>query len=334
MTDLRPLLDRVRRIIPSQTVEAIAQAAQARELARQRALPLAEAEALLLHGQAMLMFGRFEKGRAALLASLEIGRGVELGPLHGEALQQIARSYYAQGDYDRTAECWLACLDLPPEQADGDVRCLAHIGLGQLLYAQEQFESALAHHSHAVDLTVDPALALYRAAALINVAADQLQLGRLDEAEAALDEALPLIRLNPHAEHEAEVYGLRAQITLARGDIERAQRHLRVALKLSRLNSNGWGEAFNLITLGRCSLAAGDFDHARDELVQALALAEAMGTTSLAARAHQVLAELFQRLGQAADAQAHLERFGKLREQLLGQLSASRFATMELRLAD
>ncbi|MBM3117903.1 tetratricopeptide repeat protein [Jeongeupia naejangsanensis] len=334
MIDLRPLLNRVRRIIASQTVEAIAQAAQARELARQQAQPLAEAEALLLHGQAMLMFGRFEKGRTALMASLEIGRGVELGTLHGEVLHQIARSYYAQGNYDQTADCWVACLDLPPDQADGDVRCLAHIGLGQLLYAQEQFEAALAHHRHAVELTTNPDLALYRAAALINVAADLLQLERFDEAEAALDEALPLIRLNPHAEHEAEVYGLRAQITLARGDIERAQRHLRVALKLSRLNSNGWGEAFNLITLGRCSIAAGNFDHARDELSQALTLAEAMGTASLAARAHEVLAELFQRLGQAADAQTHLDRFSKLREQLLGQLSASRFATMELRLVD
>ncbi|WP_432722253.1 tetratricopeptide repeat protein [Jeongeupia wiesaeckerbachi] len=334
MIDLRPLLNRVRRIIASQTVEAIAQAAQVRELARQQAQPLVEAEALILHGQAMLILGRYETGRSALLAAFDIGRKVELGLLHGEAMHQLARSYYALGDYDRTAGYWLDCLDLPTTQADEDIRCQVHIGLGQLLYAQEQFEAALAHHRHAVTLTNAPQLAQYRATALINVAADQLQLKRFDEADAALNEALPLVRQSQHVEHEAEVFGLRAQIILARGDIERARHHLRVALKLSRLHSNGWGEAFNLITLGRCSIAAGHFDHARDELVQALRLAEAMGTASLAARAHEVLADLFQRLGQLADAQSHLDRFAKLREQLLGQLSASRFATMELRLAD
>ncbi|BCL77293.1 hypothetical protein JHS3_30290 [Jeongeupia sp. HS-3] len=334
MIDLRALLDRIRRIIPSQTVEAIAQAAQVRELARQQSQPLAEAEALLLHGQAMLMYGRYEKGRTALMASLEIGRGIELGTLHGEALQQIARSYYSQGDYDRTAECWLACLALPPERVSPDVRCLAHIGLGQLLYAQEQYEAALAHHRHAVTLTLRPELSLYHAAALINVAADLLQLSQIDDAEAILDQALPLVQLSRHVEHEAELYGLQAQIRLARGDFERAQRHLRVALKLSRLHGNGWGEAYNLITLGRCSLAAGNFEHARDELTQALALAETMGTTSLAARAHEVLAELFERLGHATDAQRHLGLFRELRAQLLNQLSAARFATMELRLAN
>ncbi|AOY01377.1 tetratricopeptide repeat protein [Jeongeupia sp. USM3] len=334
MTDLRPLLDRIRRIILSQTVEAMAQAGQARELARQQARPRDEAEALLLHGQAMLAFGRFEKGRTALLAALEIGRSVEIGILHGETLQQIARSYYAQGDYDRTAECWLACLDLPDTLAGEEVRCQAHIGLGQLLYAQEQFEAALAHHHHAVRLTTEQStLVLYHAAALINVGADLLQLGRYDEAEAAFDRALPLTRHSQHVEHEAEIYGLQAQLRLARGDAERAQQQLRVALKLSRLHGNDWGEAFNLITLGRCNLAGGDYDHAREALEQALALSEAMGTASLAARAHQGLAELAERLGHAADAQRHLERFRTLREQLLGQLSAARFATMELRLA-
>ncbi|KPC49154.1 tetratricopeptide repeat protein [Amantichitinum ursilacus] len=332
-TEIDDLLAQARRITSSQSAQALALADQAREASRALAYKQGEAAALVVHASALYMFGRGNEALNDLTSALEIGEKNEIGCTRGAALQMIARVYYTQGQYERASDCWLACLELPDSAVAPEFRTRAHVGLGQLLFAHEQYETALAHHRRAADLAEeqdDPHLV---SICLINIAVDLMRLNRFEESHATLKQALPLVRAGQNLEYEAEIYSVVGQIHLARGELDRARMSLMVALKINRLHINTWGEASSLLWLGRSSMGSGYYESAQDELRRALALAEAMGSQHLMAQAHRALAELYARCEDHDAAVRHETEFQTLRNQLLQQAYASpQLATMELRL--
>ncbi|KAF0813838.1 hypothetical protein IGB42_01517 [Andreprevotia sp. IGB-42] len=328
------LLERARKLVNSQTADALSLAQRARDLALANGDKLGEAEALNVSALALALFGQYNDALATLLTVMDIGTQIDIGTEHGLALQMIARSHYTQADYDAAADCWLACLELPASSVSQLDRVRAHIGLGQVLFANEQFETALAHHRRAAELSENCDDVQLMAGSLINIAVDHQYLGHFGESLEVLKQALPLVRAAQHYEYEAEIYGIIGQIQFARGEVGKARMSLRVSLKINRLHSHLWGEANDLLWLGHCSMTDGLLDAARDELLRAMQLAEAMGTQNLVARIHLALSTLYVALNEPERSTEHIAAYQDLQRNLQETVTSSRFANMELRLND
>ncbi|UXY15419.1 hypothetical protein N8I74_19245 [Chitiniphilus purpureus] len=332
--DLAHLLLQASQLVRCQSTEAMALAQQARALAQQRGDMHALVRSLTLYAHGLFMLGKSGEAQRTLLEAIELGELEPVAAAQGETLQLAARVAYTLGEYERAGDHWYACIALAADRITPSQRILAHIGLGQLCYAQEQYALALAHHRKAAKLAEecdDPHL---DSTSMINVAADLIQLTRYDEATAALKQTLPQVRAEQNYQFEAEIFSLFGEIRLRLGDHEAARMSLMVALKINRLHINTWGEASVLLRLARCSLAVDELEIALEQLARAHTLADGMGSLPLLAQIHASLAEVAERTADAEAIAYHHARHQQLRQQLLAQSCSGRFATLELRLSD
>ncbi|WP_169307427.1 tetratricopeptide repeat protein [Chitiniphilus eburneus] len=312
----------------------MALATQARKLAQSQDDAQSESQALTVFAHGLFMFGRSLEAQDTLLEALVLGEKRDIGAARGEALQLAGRVAYTLGDYDRAADCWCACIELEDSQINAAERIQAHIGLGQLRYAHQHLELALAHHQRAAQLAENCDNVYLTCTSFINIAADLVQLGRADEAIAILKKTLPLVREDQNYQFEAEIFGMFGLIRMQAGEYEAARMSLMVALKINRLHINTWGEASVLLRLGRCSLESDELDMAVEQFARAQMLAESMSSLPLLSELEQSLAELHLRSGDAEAAAQHQARHESLRQKLFMQTHCPRFANLELRLLE
>ncbi|QLI82624.1 hypothetical protein HZU75_14415 [Chitinibacter fontanus] len=330
--ELQRQLAKARKLLHSQSTEALALVLEARKHAQQLQLPELEACALCIMAHCVYDFGHYSEVLGYLEEINQLAAEHPIGAQEGELLQTFARTYYTMGEYRKAHDFWRRCLTLPDSAIILDTRIKAHIGLGQLFYAHEHFESALAHHRRAEELAASSDDYQLQAAILINIAVDLISCNQLNEAHVVLKGALPLVKADQNYRNEAEIYALIGQIQLLRQEYDKARMSLLVALKINRMHINQWGEASTMVTLGKVYLASGLIDLARDQLVEALNKACGLGAIHMQYTIHQALADIYCQLGKADIAQGHDNLQHALRKQLLASTLESDLETMELRL--
>jgi tetratricopeptide (TPR) repeat protein len=326
------LIQQAKKLISSRSVDSLAFATQARDLAVELGCRLSEAAALTVYSSVLQLFGRHREAINILDKVLDVAEPDELGVWRGEALQLLGRHTYTLGEYESAAQYWCRCLELSTQAIETTQRLCAHIGLGQLYYAHEQFEVALIHHKMAQELAKKEHDANYQSICLINIAVDLFRLDRLDDAMSIARQALPMVRAEGNYEMEAEVYSVFGLIRLARGDIERARMNFLVALKINRLHINTWNEAANLLALGRCSMANAEYEAALDELQRAFSVAEEMESQYLLAEIHEAFSIIYQKLNQPELQEQHDIQHKALRALLLAQSASAQLRSMEMTL--
>jgi tetratricopeptide (TPR) repeat protein len=324
------LIQQAKKLISSRSIDSLEFATQARDLAVEVGCRFSEAAALTVYSSVLQLFGRHREAIDILDKVLDIAETDDLGVWRGEALQLLGRHTYTLGEYERAARYWCRCLELSTQAIETSQRLCAHVGLGQLYYAHEQFEVALIHHKIAQELAKKEQSANFQSICLINIAVDLFRLNRLDDAMLIARQALPLVRAEGNYELEAEVYSVFGLIRLARGDIERARMNFLVALKINRLHINTWSEAANLLALGRCSLANLEYEAALDELQRAFSLANAMESQYLLAEIHEAFATIYQIKNQLELQEKHEIAHKTLRALLLEQSASAQLRSMEM----
>jgi tetratricopeptide (TPR) repeat protein len=330
--DLLRQLARARKLINSQSTETLAIVLDVRQHAQALVLPELEASALCMLASCVYDYGHYTEVLAHLDEISTIADQHPIGQQEGEQLQLFARTYYTMAAYGKASDYWRRCLTLPDEAITLDTRIKAHIGMGQLFYAHEHYESALAHHRRAEELASNSDDYHLQAVILINIAVDLISCHKLTEAHVVLKGALPLVKADHNYRNEAEIYSLIGQIQLMRGEFEKARMSLMVALKINRLHINQWGEASTLSALGRVYLASGHLEMAREQLHDALNKACGLGAIHLQANIHQALADVYRTQQEIDMAQTHLALYQTLRQQLLEATIENDLETMELRL--
>jgi tetratricopeptide (TPR) repeat protein len=330
--ELQRQLAKARKLLHSQSTEALALVLEARKHAQQAQWFELEASALCIMAHCVYDFGHYNEVLGYLNEISTLAAQHPIGTQEGEQYQAFARTYYTMGEYSKAHDYWRRCLTLPDSAIILDTRIKAHIGLGQLFYAHEHYESALAHHRRAEDLAASSDDYQLQAAILINIAVDLISCDKLSEAHVVLKGALPLVKADHNYRNEAEIYSLIGQIQLLRGEYEKARMSLLVALKINRMHINQWGEASAMVTLGKVYFASGLIDLAREQLTEALNKACGLGAIHMQYCVHQVLAEIYQQLGKADIAQGHANLHQALRQQLLASTLEADLETMELRL--
>jgi tetratricopeptide (TPR) repeat protein len=108
-----------------------------------------------------------------------------------------------------------------------------------------------------------------------NLAGFYIELGRLDEADAVLDEAIALIEKTGNRYVLAESLVFRARIAAGRGDLVAARRHAERSLSLARQQSNQLDVAIAMRILAQLDSRAAAHDVAIRRIDDALAIAKA-----------------------------------------------------------
>ncbi|MBE9608969.1 tetratricopeptide repeat protein [Chitinilyticum piscinae] len=324
-------LAQARQLTRSNCVEALNQATQAEQLATTLALPSARAKALCCMANAYWLLGDTDRSRQKLAEVQRIALGSDIGHSEGEAALITARNHYTLGEYPQARDFWQRCLTMPDAAIRTEDRILALIGLGQLFFAHEQFQTALAYHQRAEELAASSDDYHLQSGIMINIAADLVQLDRLEDARAVLKDALPLVRADRNVEYEAEIYTHLGHIQLLQGEHDKARMTLLVALKINRLHLKPWSEATNQHLLARCYLQAGDLQHARELLDVSRQLATTLGVQHLQLNILDTQIELHERAQDMNSLPSLREQRNALRSALLRPHLDDMLSTMELR---
>ncbi len=332
LAELERNLNRAQKLVHTQSGEALNLAFCARDLVRSFERPKLEAKALSICALATFNFGNLEDALAYLTELTQLAEHHDIGEYEGRTYNLYAQTQYTLGAYHLSRDNWNRCLTLPDSAIDLETRVQAHIGLGQLYYAHEHFQTALAHHRKAEDLAAGSEDYHLQGAILINIGADLIACKLLDEAFTVLKGALPLVRADQSYRNEAEIYMHIGRIQLLRGELDRANMSLMVALKINRLHIHQWSEASTLLTLGECHIAKAEFSHAIEQLTIALSISTALGALHLQSSIHSVLAKAFVALGDGESAEQHQAAHLNLRQKVLAERHESQLETMELNL--
>lgn len=332
LVELEHRLHRAQKLVHTQSGEALDLAFHARDFARSFAQPKLEAKALSICAIATFNFGNNEDALAYLKELSLLSEQHDIGEYEGKAYSLYAQTQYTLGAYHLSRDSWNRCLTLPDSAIDLETRVQAHVGLGQLYYAHEHYQTALAHHRKAEDLAASSEDYHLQGAILINIAADLIACKQLDEAFTVLKGALPLVRADQSYRNEAEIYMHMGKIQLLRGEIEHAKMSLMVALKINRLHIHQWSEANTLLTLGECHIAKGDHTRAIEELSTALMTATALGARHLESSIYSILGLAYKALGESALAEQYQNKHLSLRQQILAERHETQLETMELSL--
>ncbi|MGL4995909.1 MAG: tetratricopeptide repeat protein [Deefgea sp.] len=332
LVELERNLNRAQKLVHTQSGEALNLAFSARDFARSVDQPKLEAKALCICALATFNFGNNEDTLAYLAELTQLAELYNIGEYEGRTYSLYAQTQYTLSAYHLSRDSWNRCLTLPDSAIDLETRVQAHIGLGQLYYAHEHFQSALAHHRKAEDLAAGSEDYHLQGAILINIGADLIACEQLDEAFTVLKGALPLVRADQSYRNEAEIYMHIGRIQLLRGELDRSKMSLMVALKINRLHIHQWSEANTLLTLGECHIAKGEYSHAIEELTMALTIATALGALHLQSSIHSILAKAFLAMGEADSAEQHQAAHLNLRQLILAERHESQLETMELNL--
>jgi len=146
----------------------------------------------------------------------------------------------------------------------------------------------------------------YRTASALG--ACYVQLGRLAEGVALLEQAVEEARKRTCIGGQAQRVGRLAEAYLATGRMENAIGAAGLALELSRQTKERGHEAWALRLLGEITsrLDPPDTQAAEDQYRQALALATELEMRPLGAHCHLGLGKLYRRTGKPQEAQEHL----------------------------
>ncbi|KAF0813840.1 hypothetical protein IGB42_01519 [Andreprevotia sp. IGB-42] len=284
------------------------------------------------YGSLLLAFGRVPDGQQAMLNALKIAETEDIEAERGEIIQELASIYYTVGEYGEAIAYWGDCLDASHNA--GFMRSTqihAHIGLGQVYFAHESFQMALAHHLTAQQLLIPALGADLHARVSINLAADYYKLHRYDDALQALRLAAPWSHEAGNQEYQGEILVYQCHIALDRGDIATARSYLVQAESLRRVWV--WGEVSQQMTRGRLAMADGDLDEARQCFLAALGRAEEMGSAHEVYQANHLLAQVSQHSGDVTAAERYHRRYQEVFNRIVRPATFAQLRALEARLS-
>jgi len=210
-----------------------------------------------------------------------------------QAYAILGHAYDQLGKYDAALWAFEDQLKIAQQVGDPQQTALSHEGLGVVLNHQQNYPAALAHFDEQYSITKTLGNNLVVGYSLMNRGTMLWQLGRYDEAEKGLTEALA-IAANPGHEPYTE---LLAWIRVSKARLALSKRNLPVAMSESQTALKLAGSEFKAIavqagsTLGLAQSLAGQTAAGRKSCDQAVELAKTIADPLLLSHALLALAE-------------------------------------------
>jgi predicted ATPase/DNA-binding XRE family transcriptional regulator len=205
--------------------------------------------------------GELTEGRRWSDAALAM-TGKTPASLRAKALWAASALAFPQADHRRMAELAAEGIELARQSEDPmDLRNLVTIE-GMVAMCQGRYSDAVEPFRRCIDICRPLGMSWQLATSYLNLGTALLHLGRTEEADATLQEALYLYRELGDDVFAARVTNTRAQVSLARDDIEGADQLARGALSLVVGQGERQGIAEGLEVLAAVAAARRDTDRA------------------------------------------------------------------------
>ncbi len=269
--------------------EALESYAEAVSLARALDTRPQLARALRGYTAVLVSSGRDAEAVPALREASEMLAG--LGELRDalEAVVAAARVARTQKDAAVAQACFeAACglaqrLDAPDDEADH------RNTLGILAWERGEFEAALGHYERARALFDTAGDRVHLGVALNSLGVTLSRLGRLDDAEARLLQAVEVSHAVGERLVEGHGHAALGDVLLARGANEAAALRYEASLALRRQIGDRRGEGWMLHHIARACARAGDGARARESAEAAASIAVELGDAALSAAVAAIL---------------------------------------------
>ncbi len=206
--------------------DAFAIALDARDLARSASVGRVEVWALTLIGLVHHDAGNFSQALESTLAALELQRLPGSGVDEANLLNTIAMIHHSLGDTDRALVTYEAALAAHKRHGESVYHVLTLLNMSEVRARRSEYLLAVSLAEQALELAHHHARE-YVPAVLARLATSYCGLGALDEADACLDEAEPLLDEMPGS---SSTNGMRYSIAMGRGAVCSARGHLEDAV--------------------------------------------------------------------------------------------------------
>jgi tetratricopeptide (TPR) repeat protein len=236
-----------------------------------------------------------------------------------QALSRLGGTYMRACRFSDQLRCNQRNLEIAIELGDLSMQLTAHTNLGVVYAVLGEIQQAVNATLAARKLAARMNAAASDGLAASNLAGYYIELRRLDEADALLDEAIATLERTGSRYVLCESFVFRARVAAARGRFDDARHHAERSLALARSLNNQLDVAIATRILASLDSCAGNHDSARQRIEEALVLAtvhdefEAIRTRAARAR---ILAAAGEDSAESelCDLDAELRRLGTKRE--------------------
>ena len=235
--------------------------------------------------------GDYELAVSHLHAANQLFRDLEDTDREAWGLTSLGGVYESVGDLDKSIECQTRALELFRGNDDGLGVSRALTGIGAVYQRQGDLDRALEYHFKS------------------------LELGRESGHQLAESRALNDL----------------GTVYLAKGELDKAEEFLAQGLEIRRALGNQSAEITSLLDLGSLFIKRRHSDKAIATLTTALELAQHTKTKPKIYRAHEGLARAHEAHGDFERALEHQRAFQALKQEVLGEESATRLKNLQLK---
>jgi len=304
-------------------------------------------------GNTYFFKGDYQNARTYFEQALQIREKVKVTSNIADTVHNLGDTSGKMGQYDEAIQQYLRALDLRRSTGDKRGASLESSSLGLLFGYQGRYGAALSSEEDALKTFRELQERSYWLAEVLTYYGNALaQVGRSDDAQKSLDEAMSVAREVKNQATTAEIQGYQGDNAFYRGDYSAAATLYDEALKtashagdldlilvskfnvakvavkqgrfqsaanlLGKLSENADGMGLKYVSV-ECSIYHAEalmnlksFEPARKELESALSRSEKLGLRGLLAQSHYLLARDLELNGQAADAAEHYKQARKI----------------------
>jgi len=154
---------------------------------------------------------------------------------YSQTLTLLGRSYRDKGDYAAALKAFKDLQEVGKQLGDESQVAMSNIDIGTVFANEEQYPEALSYFDESYRIYKSLNSRIYLGYAVDSRASMLLQLGRSDEAQAAINEAMSLAE-RPEGRYEpllADVYSINALLELSNGHFWKSESKSRQALDLA-----------------------------------------------------------------------------------------------------
>ena len=270
---------------------AMSKALESLEIFEELEEPLGIANVRMGLGMVYWSLGDYELAVSHLHAANQLFHDLEAADREPWGLTTLGGLYESIGDLDKSIECHTRALELFQDQDDGLGVSRALTGLGTVYQRRGDLEKALEYHFKSLDLSRESGHKLAESRALNDIGTAHL----------------------------------------AKGELHKAEDYITQGLEIRRALGNQSAEITSLLDLGSLFAKRGDTEEAIATLTRALELAEQTKTKPKIYRAHEGLARAHESHGDFERALEHQRTFQKLKEEVLGEESATRLKNLQIK---
>jgi diguanylate cyclase (GGDEF)-like protein len=302
---------------------------QARDLARDNGYPVAQARSLTELARHALGVSNLDEVARLCFEALELLKGSPPADLLATIYLALGWMCDYLGDYSAAMDWGHKGLDLAGIHSFASIHARLLDLVACIHSQMDDHNSAIQIHADAIAVTDAGDDLFTRASVLNNQAMTLVYAGDFESALKAGVQCLEIgqvLGMRRQVYNYADTVG---EILLEMGRLEQAEEVLNEALEMTQSLPADISHCYILKNLGRVSMARGKLDAAEAYLQQATRIFEQLNVRGELALCHQLMSTARERQGDFAGALDHFRTFYALREATAGKESARRLAVLK-----